>query len=68
MTPSDLVDIIEGLALDLASERRNTASYRLVAQQGLHVIRSQHVELERLRTRYHALRDDLRRVREKEVA
>jgi len=47
----------------LSQARRETAAYRVLAQQALHFAHEQHVEIERLKARHERLVDEYREYR-----
>jgi hypothetical protein len=63
MTVAESCSLLVDTVRELSAARNEAASYRLVAQQAIHVLADQHTELERLRERYHQLLGERRAAR-----
>lgn len=61
MTVGEACTLLVDTVRQLSAERSKTAAYRLVAQQAIHRLHDQHLELVRVKAQLGALRDELRR-------
>ena len=60
---TDLVHRLRDARTGLAESERMLVAYRSVAQQAIHQLHEQHVEIERLRRQLSHLRDEIRQHR-----
>jgi hypothetical protein len=60
--------LIIRLIRELSATRDEAAAYRLIAQEAMHSLHGQRVELERMRVRYYALLDERRAERQQRPA
>lgn len=60
VTTAEACRLLVNSLRDVAAARDEAASYRLLAQQAIHALHDQNVELTRMRQRYHELLDERR--------
>lgn len=60
MTAAESCSLLVDTLRKLSATRDEAASYRVIAQEAMHLLHDQHVELQRVRERYHQLLDERR--------
>lgn len=63
MTVAESCALLVHTVRQLSAARDEAAAYRVIAQQAMHLLHDQHVELQRTKQSYHALLDEARALR-----